>query len=150
LGGIAGHAGLFGTAADLCRLGNLYLGQGGSLLRHSTVAASLSVQVEAEAAGIPLTQSVPQLASVLTLTGEIRSGLGWMLYGVPEYSCSTAFSPRSFGHMGYTGTSLWCDPDRDLVVTLLTNRIYHGRNPEAIDQLRPAVHAEVVAGLNSR
>ncbi len=150
LGGIAGHAGLFGTAADLCRLGNLYLGQGGSLLRHSTVAASLSVQVEAEAAGIPLTQSVPQLASVLTLAGEIRSGLGWMLYGVPEYSCSTAFSPRSFGHMGYTGTSLWCDPDRDLVVTLLTNRIYHGRNPEAIDQLRPAVHAEVVAGLNSR
>lgn len=149
LGGIAGHAGLFGTTADLCRLGNLYLNQGSNLLHRSTVAASISAQVETVAAGQPLTRTGSH-GGVMTLAGEIRHGLGWMLRGDPELTCSTALGPRSFGHTGYTGTSLWCDPDRDLVVTLLTNRVYHGRNPEPIAQLRFAVHTAVVAGLNAR
>ena len=150
LGGIAGHAGLFGTATDLCRLGNLYLSQGSNLMQRSTVAASISAQVETVAAGLPLSRLSQSHGGVMTMAGEIRHGLGWMLRGDPELTCSTALGPRSFGHIGYTGTSVWCDPDRDLVVTLLTNRIYHGRNPEPISQLRFAAHAAVVSGLNAR
>jgi CubicO group peptidase (beta-lactamase class C family) len=150
LGGIAGHAGLFGTATDLCRLGNLYLDQGGNLLQRSTVAASISAQVRTSAAGVPLERAGGAPTAVLALAGDIRQGLGWRLRSDPEGSCSTAFGPRSFGQRGFTGTSIWCDPDRDLVVTLLTNRVYHGRNPEPINQLCPAAHAAVVAGLNAR
>jgi CubicO group peptidase (beta-lactamase class C family) len=148
LGGIAGHAGLFGTATDLCRLGNLYLAQGSNLLHRSTVAASITPQVETIAAGAPLTRSPGSHSGVMTMAGEIRHGLGWMLRGDPELTCSRALGPRSFGHIGFTGTSVWCDPDRDLVVTLLTNRIYHGRNPDPNAQLRFAAHHSVVAGLN--
>ncbi len=150
LGGIAGHSGLFGTAADLCRLGNLYLNQGDNLLQSSTVAASVSAQVEISAAGMPLTRPAASHGGVMTMVSEIRQGLGWMLRGDPELACSQVLGPRSFGHVGYTGTSVWCDPDRDLVATLLTNRVYHGRNPEPIAHLRLAAHEAIVAGLNTR
>ena len=149
LGGVAGHAGLFGTAADLARLGNLYLAGGEGLLKRATVQASVAVQVEVAEAGAPILEPVPT-GGVLTMTQGIRRGLGWQLHSDPDPSCSAAFGPRSFGHTGFTGGSLWCDPDRDLVVVLLTNRVYHGRNQTAIDQLRPAVHAEVVAALSRR
>ncbi len=150
LGGIAGHAGLFGTAADLCRLGNLYLDQNGELLHRATVAASISVQLETTATGVPLYQTATPHANTLTLPGDIRRGLGWMVGNNLELSDSAALGPRSFGLTGDTGTSLWCDPDRNLVVTLLTNRVYHGRNPEPLNQLRNSVHSEVVAALNAR
>jgi CubicO group peptidase (beta-lactamase class C family) len=86
----------------------------------------------------------------LTLAGGIRQGLGWMLRSDPDPACSREFSPRSFGLNGLTGTSLWCDPERDLVVALLTNRVYHGRNPEPLAQLRPAVHAAVLSAIRRR
>jgi CubicO group peptidase (beta-lactamase class C family) len=149
LGGIAGHAGLFGTAADIARLGNLYLAGGEGLLKRATVEASIAVQVEAAEAGAPILEPVPA-GGVLTMPQGIRRGLGWQLRSDPAPSCSAAFGPRSYGHTGYTGGSLWCDPDRDLVVVLLTNRVYHGRNQDAINQLRPAVHVEVVAALSRR
>jgi CubicO group peptidase (beta-lactamase class C family) len=178
LGGIAGHAGLFGTATDLCKLGNLFLAKGGNFINRNTVAASISPQVETVAAGVPLARAVNGAHSgasngsangtanghgnghnhgqssgqstVLTMSGEIRHGLGWMLQGDPDLPCSQSLGPRSFGHLGYTGTSIWCDPDRELTVTLLTNRVYYGRNPEPIANFRFAAHAAVVAGLNSR
>jgi CubicO group peptidase (beta-lactamase class C family) len=150
LGGIAGHAGLFGTAADLCRLGNLFLANGNNLIHRSTVAASISPQVETVAAGAPLIRSSGSQGAVMTMDGEIRQGLGWMLRGDPELACSRALGPRSFGLTGYTGTSLWCDPDRELTITLLTNRIYNGRHSEPITQLRFAVHQAVIAAVNGR
>jgi serine-type D-Ala-D-Ala carboxypeptidase len=126
LGGMAGHAGLFGTAADLCRLGRLYLNRGEDLLSPATVAESVREQIVSR--------------------DGVRRGLGWLLRSDPEPSCSTAFSLRTFGHTGYTGTSLWCDPERELVVALLTNRVYNGRAPEGILALRPAVHKAVIEG----
>jgi CubicO group peptidase (beta-lactamase class C family) len=126
LGGIAGHAGLFGAAADLCRLGRLYLNRGEDLLSAATVAESVCEQIVSR--------------------DGVRRGLGWLLRSDPDPSCSTAFSLRSFGHTGYTGTSLWCDPERDLVVALLTNRVYNGRDPKGILALRPAVHKALIEG----
>ena len=149
LGGVAGHAGLFGTAADLARLGNLYLAGGEGLLKRATVEAGISVQVEAAEAGAPILEKVAA-GGVLTLSHTVRRGLGWLLHSDFDQSGSQALGPRSFGHTGYTGGSLWCDPDRDLVVVLLTNRVYHGRSQDAINQLRPAVHAEVVEALSRR
>lgn len=140
LGGMAGHAGLFGTAQDLTRLGNLYLEGGRDLLRPATVAAAVTPHVITAESGQPL-QAGADPASA------IRRGLGWMLRSGPEPSCSLAFGPRSFGHTGFTGGSLWCDPDRELVVALLTNRVYHGRDPRPIADLRVAVHRAVVEAL---
>lgn len=143
LGGIAGHAGLFGTGADLCRLGRLYLAGGEGLLQPETVAESCRVQVEVDEPGTPLRTRLHAEPAA-----AIRRGLGWMLRSGAEPSCSLAFGPRSFGHTGFTGTSLWCDPDRELAVALLTNRVYHGRDPAAITRLRPAVHEAVIAALS--
>ena len=67
-----------------------------------------------------------------------------------EHDGQQGLWPASYGHTGFTGGTLWCDPDRDLVVVLLTNRVYHGRSQEAIGQLRPAVHAEVIEALTRR
>jgi serine-type D-Ala-D-Ala carboxypeptidase len=127
LGGVAGHAGLFGEAADLCRLGQLYLRGGRQLLSPELVAESTRQHYVSR--------------------DGVRRGLGWLLRSDPDSSCSSAFSLSSFGHTGFTGTSLWCDPERDLVVVLLTNRVYYGRSPQGISALRPKVHQLVIEGL---
>ncbi|HYK82412.1 MAG TPA: serine hydrolase domain-containing protein [Gemmatimonadales bacterium] len=115
LGGVSGNAGLFATAADVARfaqfvLRNGALRDGRRLLDPATVreftakTADFGAGTETRALGW---QTVP--------TGETVSSAG------------TLFGPRSFGHTGWTGTSLWIDPDRDLFVVLLTNRAYAPR-----------------------
>lgn len=120
MGGIAGHAGLFATGEDVARLGQLYLSGGGSLLGAALVQESVAEQVR-----------TPE---------GVRRGLGWMLRSGSDPLCSRAFSIQSFGHTGFTGTSLWCDPVSGLVGVLLTNRVVHGRDPAEIQALRPAVY----------
>lgn len=120
LGGVAGHAGLFATAEDVCRLGRLFLKRGEGLLSPRLVTESIREQ-----------HASPD---------GIRRGLGWQLRSDPNPTCSTAFSRASFGHTGFTGTSIWCDPARALCVALLTNRVYHGRDAARIIALRPRVH----------
>jgi CubicO group peptidase (beta-lactamase class C family) len=149
MGGIAGHAGLFATAADLCRLAGIYL-RANSLLTPATATAATGLQLEAIAAGLPLTAGAANHVNVLTYPGIIRRGLGWTLVGDAEPVCSPAFGPHSFGLTAGVGTSVWCDPEQELVVTLLTNRIEQGRNQDALTRLRPAVHAAVVEGLRAR
>jgi len=124
LGGVAGHAGLFASAGAVCRLGRLFLNRGEGLL--SPVQVDKSVREQH------------------TSPDGIRRGLGWQLRSDPHPSCSTAFSLASFGHTGFTGTSLWCDPERDLCVALLANRVYRGRDAAGIIALRPRVHAAIV------
>ena len=118
LGGIAGHAGLFATARDVAALGRLYLDGGvyrsKRILREET--ARLSTRHHS---GTP----------------DAPRGLGWMLRpSTPEAARAnrgaSAFSRRAFGHLGFTGGSLWVDPERSLVYVLLTNRIYHGREQD--------------------
>jgi CubicO group peptidase (beta-lactamase class C family) len=72
-------------------------------------------------------------------SGE-RRGLGWMLKAREGSSAGECFSDKSYGHTGFTGTSLWIDPERALVVALLTNRVYPGRWKEGIHEFRRAVH----------
>lgn len=127
LGGVAGHAGLFGTAADVERLLRLWL-QGGSwagrqLLREATVAAALRDYT----AGLP------------TLTGqEVRSGLGWMLDRANFMGGAPA---GSFGHTGFTGPAMVGVPAAGLGLVLLSNRTYPRRTPP------PYRHHAVTAGV---
>jgi len=72
--------------------------------------------------------------------------LGWDTPSPPTQS-GKYFSPRSYDHLGFTGTSLWIDPERQLSVTLLTNRTWPDRTPQAIKQIRPAFHDAVIEAL---
>jgi len=133
MGGVAGHAGMFATAPDLAVFCEMLL-NGGIYAHHRFLTRATVTQFTA-----------PQALSANTRT------LGWM---VPTQDSSSGhyFSARSFGHTGFTGTSLWIDPDGQLFVILLTNRVYPTRANGKIAAVRPALHDAVVEalGLGSR
>jgi CubicO group peptidase (beta-lactamase class C family) len=128
LGGIAGHAGLFSTAEDLAVFAHAMLNGGYPILRSTTVEL------------FSRRESAPE--------GTSRA-LGWDTPSAPSQS-GKYFSPRSFGHLGYTGTSLWIDADRQLSITLLTNRTWPDCKNEAIKQVRPAFCDAVIEALGKR
>ena len=128
LGGVAGHAGLFGTAAAV-----------GQAARH--LLQVLDGRVGAFAAGT-VREFIARRADI---PGSSRA-LGWDTM-LPSSSCGGRMSPRAFGHTGFTGTSLWIDPDRGVYVVLLTNRVHPTRANEAIRQVRPLFHDAVMEGL---
>jgi CubicO group peptidase (beta-lactamase class C family) len=78
-----------------------------------------------------------------------RRGLGFLLWQPDPESSGNPFGRRAFGHTGFTGTSLWIDPDRDLVIALLTNEIYHGRQERKILPLRINVHRAIVSAVDN-
>ncbi len=124
--GIAGHAGLFGTAADVATLGQAWLDGGAA-----SGARLLPVEVVREA--------------LCDQTGGLqpgRRGLGWALAGWPFVGRRA--SPGAFGHTGFTGTSVLVDPARALVVVLLTNRVHPSAAGDAIVGFRPAFHDAVL------
>jgi CubicO group peptidase (beta-lactamase class C family) len=125
MGGVAGHAGVFSTASDLLTFSTLMLRGGAPLVRRDTLAL--------------FTQRQPEPP------GTSRA-LGWDTPSQPSQS-GKYFSARSFGHLGYTGTSLWIDPDRDLAVAFLTNRVWPDCNSEAIKAVRPALHDAIIEAL---
>ena len=129
LGGVAGHAGLFGSAADLSRFAQLYL-DGGALdgvrvLREDTVAEMTRNQI-----------------------GDLEwRGLGWELNG--DYYMGHLASPHTFGHTGFTGTSLVIDPRRQLIVVLLTNRVHPTRDGPNQNASRQAVADAALAAADA-
>jgi len=128
LGGVAGHAGLFATARDLAVFAHVMLSGGRPILRPETLAL------------FTRRESKPEGAS---------RALGWDAPSSPSQS-GKYFSPRSFGHLGYTGTSLWIDPERQLSVTLLTNRTWPDCSNQAIKHLRPRFHDAVIECLENQ
>ncbi|MGC2636285.1 MAG: serine hydrolase [Acidobacteriaceae bacterium] len=132
LGGVAGHAGVFSNVPDLLRFAQCILDRG-----HT-------------AAGQPLFSpaTLDLFATAASTADGKRRALGWDVPAEPS-SSGQHFGPRSIGHLGYAGTSLWIDPDQALAVALLTNRTWPDRSNEAIRQVRPAFHDAVVAALRS-
>jgi len=128
LGGVAGHAGLFSTAEDLAKFAHVMLNDGHPILRSSTV--ELFARRETAPAGT-------------------SRALGWDTPSAPSQS-GKYFSSRSFGHLGYTGTSLWIDAERPLSITLLTNRTWPDCQNQAIKQVRPAFHDAVMEALGKQ
>lgn len=118
LGGVAGHAGLFGTAAAV-----------GACARWWLACPDL-----------------PAFARKSHTPGSSRA-LGWdtMLH---TSSCGARLSPRAIGHTGFTGTSLWIDPAQDLYVAFLSNRVHPSRDGEGIQEARRALHDAVIEDLS--
>lgn len=125
LGGCAGHAGLFSNALDVLRFAGCILNEGGGLFRPDTVRMFGTRQ-----------ENPP---------GTSRA-LGWDTPTAPS-SSGQHLSARSIGHLGYTGTSLWIDPERRMSVVLLTNRTWPTRENKAIQQVRPLFHDAVAAAI---
>jgi serine-type D-Ala-D-Ala carboxypeptidase len=126
MGGVAGHAGCFATALDVITLGQCLLNRGAPLFQPHTVEIFTRRELFPE--------------------GTSRA-LGWDTPSPPSQT-GRYFSPGSYGHLGYTGTSLWNDPERHLSVTLLTNRTWPDRSSQAIKQIRPAFHDAVIEALS--
>ena len=121
MGGVAGHAGLFGTAESVLAVSGAWLrGYHG---RESILDAKL----------------VRQFATRQESAAQSSWALGWDTPSAPS-SSGSSFSEQSFGHLGYTGTSLWIDPLRELEVVLLSNRVHPSRRNEKIKTFRPYIH----------
>ncbi len=128
IGGVSGHAGVFSTSPDLAAFCQMLLNGGvyghRRILKRSTIVEF----------------TVPQALAKNSRT------LGWV---VPTEGSSSGhyFSSHSYGHTGFTGTSIWIDPDRQLFVVLLTNRVNPTRENHKIAEVRPAVHDAVIEAL---
>ena len=128
IGGVSGHAGVFSTAPDLSAFCQMLLNGGvyahNRIVKRSTIAEF----------------TTPQPLAKNTRT------IGWV---VPTEGSSSGhyFSVHSYGHTGFTGTTIWIDPDRQLFVVLLTNRVNPTRENMKIAQVRPAVHDAIMKAL---
>ncbi len=122
MGGVSGHAGLFSNTTDLMLFSASMLGFGTQLFRPATIELFTRRQ---------------------TLPAGTSRALGWDTPSNPSQS-GKYFSPRSFGHLGYTGTSLWIDAERNLAIALLTNRTWPDNESQLIKMIRPAFHDAVM------
>ena len=132
LGRASGHAGVFSSVEDLLRFAECIL-EHGRTADGETLFEPSTVELFATRHETP--------------DGKSRA-LGW---DVPTEGSSSGrfFGPRSIGHLGYSGCSLWIDPDQELAVVLLTNRTWPDRSNNAIRQVRPAFHDAVVEALGT-
>jgi len=127
MGGVAGHAGVFASATDIARVAECMLRGGPPLFQRETV--KLFTHREESPMGT-------------------TRALGWDTPSHPVSSSGRLFSNVAFGHLGFTGTSLWIDPGRRLSVTLLTNRTWPDRAPQLIREFRPKLHDAIVEALS--
>lgn len=130
LGGVAPHAGLFGTARDVATFAQAMLN--GGVYGERRIARAETVALFTRRA---------------ELVPASSRALGWDTPSQPS-SAGRYFSARSYGHTGFTGTSLWIDPELELIVVLLTNRVHPTRENIAIRRLRPAIHDAIVLAID--
>ncbi len=121
LGGVAGHAGLFGRSSGVLSLCEVilssYLGEGDFFFG---------------------------LGNWLKSRENYRWQHGFDTVSPSGSLAGKYFSPSSIGHLGFTGTSFWLDPEKRIIIVLLTNRVINGNNPENINKLRPELHDKIM------
>jgi CubicO group peptidase (beta-lactamase class C family) len=142
LGGVAPHAGLFATAPDLTHLAQMLL-DGGSFDGRRIVSRA-AVELFTERAGVPVSSRAIGWDTPTDESGQRSSTPDQPAYS----SAGSLFSARSFGHTGFTGTSMWMDPERGLYTILLTNRVHPTRDNDAIRGVRAQVADAVVRALD--
>lgn len=134
LEGISGNAGLFSTGPDLYRFMQMMLNNGKYKSRGKDVVMYSA-------------QTVEFFTTKVTGLGYMNTrALGWETKPEPtKYppACGYRFSQNSFGHTGYTGTSVWADKEKNLIIIFLTNRVYPKRGNEEIKNIRPKIHDEI-------
>jgi CubicO group peptidase (beta-lactamase class C family) len=128
MGGVSGHAGLFGDARAVRALVRAW--------REAVLGRSASWP------GDLTTRFVTRQSDL----GQGTWALGWTVPTPPSTS-GRFFSPRAYGHLGFTGTSVWVDPDRELTVVLLTNRVHPTRENHGMVSFRPSVHDAIYRWL---
>jgi len=126
MGGVSGHAGLFGTADDLIAYARMWLTE--------------------DPNGVVLTPALVREAVSPMTSGTASRGLGWALAGSQAW-WGNDLSPRAYGHTGFTGTAIVIDPERALAIVLLTNAIHVGRDRTEILALRPRLASAVARAL---
>ncbi len=128
LNGVAGHAGLFSTAEDISKLMAMMMDKGKvngkELLKSSTIEMFIK-----------------------RYGTESTRALGWDTKSEKGSTAGNYFSSNSFGHLGFTGTSVWADPVRNLFVVFLTNRVYPTRENSGLTKVRPALHDAVIKDI---
>jgi serine-type D-Ala-D-Ala carboxypeptidase len=129
MGGVAGHAGLFGTARDVDALAGALescLREEGGILESAAIREMWTRD-----------ESVP----------DSTRALGWDTPSPVGSSAGSRMSPRTVGHLGFTGTSIWMDLERRIRITLLTNRVHPDRDNQRLKELRPVMHDLVMEAL---
>jgi CubicO group peptidase (beta-lactamase class C family) len=129
VGGIAGHAGLFGTAQDVNSLLTILLSA-----YHGRDNTSFKKEL---------------LQTVLTRQENSERALGFDMPASENSSCGKYFSKTGVGHLGFTGTSFWMDPEHETIIILLTNRIHPSRENIKIRDFRPILHNAVMKNILS-
>lgn len=122
IGGVSGHAGLFSTISDIGNFAQMIVNDG--VFKGKRFLSDDAIRISKRN---------------YTPFSTMYRGIGWELNGAYAASCGDYFSTESFGHTGFTGTSIWFDPKVDLVVTFLTNRVHFGRSNHMLS-LRPRLH----------
>lgn len=130
LGGISGHAGLFSTVSDLGKFMSMIMNKGiyinKKIINQETVELFTKKQ-----------------------SPQSSRGLGWDTKSEKSSSAGELFGSKSFGHTGFTGTSIWADPERNLFVVFLTNRVYPSRENTKIISFRPKLHDAVIKSIEN-
>lgn len=131
MGGVAGHAGLFSSAEDLAIFAQMMLN--GGIYTHKRIFKRSTVELFTRKYDEP-----PNTTRAMGWDTPSPSG---------RSSAGRLLSPNAFGHTGFTGTSIWIDPDKELFIILLTNRVHPTRDNPIMDRVRPAVADAVVEAL---
>jgi CubicO group peptidase (beta-lactamase class C family) len=147
LGGVAGHAGLFSSASDLAVFAQLLLDRGVALPCRSAEAGATCPEDRGQELAL-LDPATVRLFTTPVSDGTTRA-LGWDTPG-GRSSAGDYFTPSAFGHTGYTGTSIWIDPELDLFVVLLTNRVNPTRANTRHVPLRRRVHDLAARAITDR
>jgi len=132
LGGVCGHAGLFGTALDVYRLLEILLGIYHDLPQQKKVQKIINRK---------------WLCTFFQVPSGAQRPLGFDIPTPPASSSGKFFSPSSVGHLGFTGTSFWIDLERSIIIILLTNRVHPNRNNIKIRSFRPFIHDLIMQNL---
>jgi len=127
LNGVSGNAGLFSSVGDLSNFLTMILNNG--TYKNRRIIKEETVKL------------------FTTKQPNSKRALGWDIKSPTKSSAGKLFSPRSFGHTGYTGTSMWVDPEKKLFVIFLTNRVYPTRENRKIIKFRPVLHDEIIKSI---
>jgi len=159
LGGASGQAGLFSCLPDLIKLMQALTPEGNLAEFISSENNDCSNASDFDnfpnddcsnerKAGLLSRRSVELMAADCTAADLPARGLGWDRAGRTDSSCGVYFSPESYGHTGFTGSSIWHDPDFNLTVILLTNRVNYGRDNQKHIKFRPRLHNLIAVELS--
>jgi serine-type D-Ala-D-Ala carboxypeptidase len=130
MGGVAGHAGLFGPVREVDR-----------------IAAELIAAYHGRSQLLPR-NVIAEFWKRNGVVAESTWALGWDTPAAGHSSAGSHFTPAAVGHLGFSGTSIWIEPEREIAVTILTNRVHPSRGNEAIRDFRPLIHDRIMEVLD--